>query len=613
MKKKTGIIIAITCVVVIASVIIILAVTQNNRKPDNKETAANNETTAQAAQTTAAELETKDPSQGNDTVIVSGTYRLPVFETTDVHGYIASKEKDEYEYRLAYVSDKVKDVRGYGDKYEKDYALLLDAGDIFQGSIMSNMLNGAPIAAAYELMGYDAVTICNHEFDWLIENTVDSDGTMMDGTEAGFEQENTVPVVASNLFQNGEKPEWVDDFVIVTKKARNEAGDEIDVRIGIIGYLEDYGIDIMQSRFEKQGFEIKKDESIPNDIARAMEENGAADVTILLCHADAEGVANDLGEDSVVDLVLGGHTHKEKNGIADNGIPYIESDKYGVQYSYAELVFTAESYSIAFDRVDNAAVFDVAADKSYKTDENAEDLDETIVALTDQVIDRVASLLETEIGYITVNAQKKGFIEGSGNRATTGGNWMSSVYMRALDADVAFVNRGAVRYDFVIPEGSDRRVVTLGEIMSDYPFMNEMYKYEATYEDLLSVMEFTMKDNEEREYIVSLMGIDCYFVEDEVDALVKDGELIYRAGEWFGDWRTKTLTIATNQFLATAEEELGGMMNPLPSWNETDRLLEHYKIDYECAVEVLTAEAEANDGYLYIDVAPHIIEGRYAR
>ena len=102
-------------------------------------------------------------------------YILPVFQTTDVHGYIAEKSGDNYQYLLSYISDKVKDVRGYGSDYNKDKALLLDSGDNYQGSTMSNLLNGQPITAAFSIMDYDAVTIGNHEFDWGIENTIDAD------------------------------------------------------------------------------------------------------------------------------------------------------------------------------------------------------------------------------------------------------------------------------------------------------------------------------------------------------------------------------------------------------------------------------------------------------
>ena len=43
--------------------------------------------------------------------------------------------------------------------------LLLDAGDIFQGTPYFNMFDGRLEIEAYNLMGYEAVTFGNHEFD----------------------------------------------------------------------------------------------------------------------------------------------------------------------------------------------------------------------------------------------------------------------------------------------------------------------------------------------------------------------------------------------------------------------------------------------------------------
>ena len=120
-------------------------------------------------------------------------YFLPVFYTSDTHGYLADTSGDDILYLLTYISDKVKDVRGHGADARKDRAVLLDGGDIYQGNTMSNLLQGQPLSAAYQIMEYDAVTIGNHEFDWDIENTVDSDGTMMDSHLEGTAQSMRFP------------------------------------------------------------------------------------------------------------------------------------------------------------------------------------------------------------------------------------------------------------------------------------------------------------------------------------------------------------------------------------------------------------------------------------
>jgi hypothetical protein len=44
--------------------------------------------------------------------------------------------------------------------------LLLDGGDLFQGTIESNAEEGMPVIRAYAALGYHAVTVGNHEFDY---------------------------------------------------------------------------------------------------------------------------------------------------------------------------------------------------------------------------------------------------------------------------------------------------------------------------------------------------------------------------------------------------------------------------------------------------------------
>ena len=43
-----------------------------------------------------------------------GDYLLPLIETTDIHGLIVDNSTDSIHYRLAYIADKVKDIRGHG-------------------------------------------------------------------------------------------------------------------------------------------------------------------------------------------------------------------------------------------------------------------------------------------------------------------------------------------------------------------------------------------------------------------------------------------------------------------------------------------------------------------
>ena len=92
--------------------------------------------------------------------------RILVFETTDIHGYLmdtSSGSESTFQYRLAYIAQLVNNARA-SDEY--DDVLLLDGGDTYQGTPVSNLLMGASLRAAMDVMDYDAVVLGNHEFDW---------------------------------------------------------------------------------------------------------------------------------------------------------------------------------------------------------------------------------------------------------------------------------------------------------------------------------------------------------------------------------------------------------------------------------------------------------------
>lgn len=85
--------------------------------------------------------------------------------------------------------------------------------------MVSNTLDGESLSAAFDAMEYDAVAVGNHEFDWGIDTVIDSDSTMRDYNEGGSFHKNNIPVVCCNLFKDGQKVDFADDYVILHKKA----------------------------------------------------------------------------------------------------------------------------------------------------------------------------------------------------------------------------------------------------------------------------------------------------------------------------------------------------------------------------------------------------------
>ena len=553
-----------------------------------------------------------EESSSSGTLAKPGTYTLPLFQTSDIHGYLVNVSADTVHYKLAYISDKVKDIRGYGAANDRRKALLLDGGDLYQGTTLSNLAVGAPIYVAFDLMGYDAVALGNHEFDWGVTNMVDRDGTLPEYTYLQYSSKNEVPVLAANLNRNGQKADFVKDYVIVEKLAKTVSGDELPVRIGVIGFLEDWSGSMMTSVFA--GYSIDEDVGIVERIAQTLEKDSACDMTIILAHGAADEIADKLNSKSVVDLVLGGHTHENLMGKSASGVPYMEPVAYGEGFAYADLVFNVnDSGKVSFVEVSKMDTVAVDAAKDMKG--NSKELDAEIVEFSDKALEDVASLFEEKIGYITVSAiedytDTSTYIPNSYNRSSTMGNWMTDIYRRIAKADVAFVNGGGVRTQF--PVTGERREITVANIYEMFPFGNAIYVYEITYGELKRLFDYALTKTG-GSLISRMVGIDCYFdTEWKMTGLVKDGTVIYKNGEWIGDWESRTVTIATNEYVATInriDDELGG--NPLNEWNGTNRLKESEQIDNEAALWVLREEASDNGGLLWIDTTAHFIPPTY--
>ena len=542
-------------------------------------------------------------------------FTLPVFETSDTHGYLADFDDEDTLYLLAYISDKVKDVRGHGDDARNNYAVLLDGGDIYQGNTLSTRFNGSSLSAAYDLMGYDAVTLGNHEFDWHLEHTVDPDGTMPDYSFLDKDGINATPVLVCNLYQNGEKLPLGGEYVILDKTARDRFGNEMPVKIGVIGMAGDYADSILRSQFSDLGYVIKPEYDYVNALARDLEADGRCDATILLTHDSPIDVAEGLGEDTPIDLLLGGHIHKAINGKTAQGLRYMEPSFAGKAYAYAELTFDCPQDQLVFRGVTNARICLTRTDedKLMNSPANADELDAPIVQLTDEVVRAVSDFLSSEVGYITEPILRYEELPNSRERTSVFGNWVASIFARAVAADVGFMNSGGLRLDLSIDPDETKRTITLADLYKMFPSENIVCCYELTCEELLTALEYALTPAGDI-LLTDMVGVDCYFTDAGINALVTPkGEAIYVNGEWKEGWKDRKLRVALNEYIATTNRKRGDeMSNPFVAWYDTPRLIENSEADIDSAIRVLVREAAQNGGLLTADRAAHYIKGVYA-
>ena len=115
----------------------------------------------------------------------SKTHELVILHTNDHHGAILPiNSKGGLAQRSTYINSV---------KSTSPNLLILDAGDMNTGSVVSDMFDALPDIEAYNAIGYDAVTLGNHEFDggyqkllkqikhskfkWLSANVLDQNKT----------------------------------------------------------------------------------------------------------------------------------------------------------------------------------------------------------------------------------------------------------------------------------------------------------------------------------------------------------------------------------------------------------------------------------------------------
>ena len=202
-------------------------------------------------------------------------------------------------------------------KEDKDL-LLLDSGDFSQGSPYYTMFKGDVETELMNIMGYDAATIGNHEFDFGLENM------------ARIFRKAKFPIVCANYDFTGTVVEGlVKPYVIIKRKG---------VRIGIFGLSPKLDGLVMASTCA--GVRYSDPIKTANAVADNLKNEEKCDVVICLSHLgwDEAGL-NDMemmAKTRNIDLVLGGHSHsyfKTLNHVRNldgKDVPNDQNGKHGI-------------------------------------------------------------------------------------------------------------------------------------------------------------------------------------------------------------------------------------------------------------------------------------------
>lgn len=349
-------------------------------------------------------------------------------------------------------------------KQEYEHVGIVTSGDFLQGGSIGSISKGEYIVRLMNLVGYDAIALGNHEFDYGLERLFEL-AEMLD----------TKPVCA-NLKKIGEA-ECFAPYSIVSYG---------DVKIAYIGITTPTTPD--KTSFPTQFVDENKNPLYTfskEDLANVVQENidkaraEGADFVIALSHlgdAEAQYNAADVVSNTVgLDVVLDAHSHS-----------VIESETL-MDQSGNEVVYTSTGTKFA-----NIGKLTISGDsittelislETYHTTDPA--IDECI----GQIMKEYAQVgnkkvADCDFGLITHDPEGNRLVRVS---ETNLGNLISDAFRHVLGADIAYFNGGGIRSHVESGE------ITFNDLLNVLPFNNTGVVVEVSGQTILEMLEVAVE------------------------------------------------------------------------------------------------------------------------
>ncbi len=263
---------------------------------------------------------------------------ITILHTNDTHSRIEPFENTHYRYAnkggVAKRANLVEEIRK-----ENPNTLLLDAGDIFQGTPYFNYFGGELEFKLMSMLNYDLATLGNHDFDNGIE-----------GFKKQLPHANFDFVSANYNFKN-----TVLDDIVKPYKVLERDG----IRIGIFGLgIELEGLVNKNLYKETQYLDPLE---VSTDMSRILKEEEQCDLVICLSHLgyyykNNPNKISDLNlakKTKNIDLIIGGHTHTFLpkptivKDLDDKNVLINQVGAYGINIGRVDFYFDASKETSA--------------------------------------------------------------------------------------------------------------------------------------------------------------------------------------------------------------------------------------------------------------------------
>ena len=446
----------------------------------------------------------------------SSSKEIVILHTNDIESVyepIQAVWRDDIELigGISHLASLIDDVRA-----SEDISFLVDAGDIYTGALSKKTKGKLPFDL-YNAMGYDALNIGNHEFEYNWEPLVEII------PRANF------PVLNANIFIEKTGELIAQPYAVLEKSG---------VKIGLIGVM---GIDAFYNTmapFHRTGLSIKD----PTETAQywADKIRDSVDMIVVLTHQNktAPMQTNKESDPSVQrgfdeDYAMAGKlrgVHAIYGGHSDNGLmqPVVHPETgtiigltfgQGMHLGYTKFMINTNTNDVTF--IDGYLI--PVDSKKYKAKEETSKLIAEYRKQYPELSEVIASMKEASMRLY--------------NNESTIGNLLTDIMRKAANSDIAFLNSGAIRADL------NAGRVTLEQLINVYPFPDTLSIVELTGAEIRKLIEYSLT----LPYgIGQISGLKIEFDSSKpamqrlIEVYVGDLALI----------DSKTYTIATSKYLA---------------------------------------------------------------
>ena len=448
-------------------------------------------------------------------VFASDVITLDVLTINDFHGQI---EESGRNIGSAKMVEAIREKRA-----ENPNTLVVSAGDNFNGSALSNLLYGEPVALMLKNMGIIGSAVGNHEYDWGEEK--------MNPWQLAM----GAPFIAANIYnkETDTPVDYVKPYIIKDVKG---------VKVAFIGLTtQETAVKVKPENVAH--IEFKDPVETAKKYVPIVKAEGA-DIVILLTHIGTnqssngkitfEGNTENLTRIKDVDGVITGHFHQKVVGKA-NGVPVVQAMYNGRAIGKLSFRVNTKTKQIISSEASidelHSRVADLAVNNAMK---------HTINVYNAQVGPYLSEVIGQNTGDLTHE------------RATLSplGQWVAEVMQENSDAQISVTNGGGVRTS--LQQGN----VTIANMYEVMPFDNVLSIFEMTGEQVKQIFEHGIA-NEDYGW-VQYSGIIV-----EYDASASEGNRV--VGMKLEDGTeispTGTYRVVTNDFMGTGGDDYSMFLN----------------------------------------------------